>query len=143
MHNKSYWLQENWLGVGAAAHGLCCGWQTENVQSIQEYCERLETLHLEETEYPLSPANIVRKRVEEDDAMRTYMIFGLRLIQHGVSAQAFEERFGKSMSEVFGKEIVSSNVRILEWVADRMAGTEINHAGVALGNQAFMEFVDA
>jgi oxygen-independent coproporphyrinogen-3 oxidase len=145
VHNKSYWLQENWLGVGAAAHGLCCGWQTENVQSIQEYCERLETLHLEETEYPLSPANIVRKRVEEDDAMRTYMIFGLRLIQHGVSAQAFEERFGKSMSEVFGKEIRRLiQRRILEWVAESDGWhLRLSHAGVALGNQAFMEFVDA
>jgi len=78
------------------------------------------------------------------------MMLGLRLIQEGVSAEAFRQRFGQALMVVFGKEINDLlGLGLLEW--DRKQTSEVSETsdvirltrrGRLLGNQVFMRFVD-
>ena len=64
---------------------------------------------------------------------------GLRLTREGVSAQDFQERFGRELREVFGQEIDELlRFGLLEWAGDSL---RLTPHGRLLGNQVFMRFV--
>ena len=143
-HNKIYWQQNDWLGFGVGAHGLSNGWQTANIETIEGFISAIGD-EPQSLEFPLSPTNTSRLRVDTDDSMRTFMIFGLRLLEEGVSEAEFEQRFGQEMGIVFGREIERLlKRRLIEWV-DFPDGPHLRltHAAVPIGNQAFMEFVES
>jgi oxygen-independent coproporphyrinogen-3 oxidase len=72
--------------------------------------------------------------------MSEFMMTGLRLTREGVSEGEFQARFGRSMREVYGKEIDELlRLGLIESGAgDRL---KITKRGRLLGNQVFMRFV--
>ena len=76
-------------------------------------------------------------------------MLGLRLTQAGVSAQAFQARFGREMMDVFGNEINELlGLGLVEWAASPPPSGEgtgvrvrLTPRGRLLGNQVFMRFV--
>jgi oxygen-independent coproporphyrinogen-3 oxidase len=88
--------------------------------------------------------------------MSEFMMTGLRLTQEGVSEEEFQERFGQSLREVYGKEIEEllklgliesrpvraerSGARRHE-VEARGEGFRLTKHGRLLGNQVFLRFV--
>lgn len=141
-HNKTYWKNQPYLGIGAAAHGCACGYRVENVPEIQDYIDRI-TAGNERLLFPFSQANLKRTALDEKTTMQETMLLGLRLVREGVSCKEFEQRFHQDARTVFSQEIarlLSKN--LVEW-ANFPDGEHLRltRRGVMLGNQAFMEFV--
>ncbi|NOY99939.1 MAG: radical SAM family heme chaperone HemW [Chloroflexi bacterium] len=138
-HNLQYWRNLPYLGFGAGAHGFADGARYSNVLRIRTYIDRLLKPSVPQPPFPASPAVVARKRVSSRQAMQETMMLGLRLTREGVSADTFQARFGRSVSDVFGKEIDALlALGLLEWAGTRLRLTP--HARL-LGNQVFVRFV--
>jgi len=84
-------------------------------------------------------------QLNEVDEMAEFMLMGLRLVEEGVAQADFQARFGKNLDEVYNKEITYLlHNGLLE--KGKRAGVENMHLtqrGRMLGNQVFMQFVNA
>lgn len=137
-HNLQYWRNWPYLGFGAGAHGFAAGCRTANVLAIPAYIRACQQGQVRE--FPLGPALANAVTVDQKDEMQETMMVGLRLTQEGVDSGAFEARFGRSLMDMFGKEITRlEKVGLLEWTADRRL--HLTRRGRLLGNQVFMQFV--
>ena len=138
LHNLQYWRNLNYLGLGAGAHGYAARVRYSNVLRIKTYVDRCAAGAA--ARFPLSPAVVNSHRPTVREEMQETMITGLRLTREGVSASAFRERFGVTLTEAFGTEIESlAGFGLLEWSGDRL---RLTVRGRLLGNQVFVRFVD-
>ncbi|HEX5838919.1 MAG TPA: hypothetical protein VFY26_13880, partial [Anaerolineales bacterium] len=144
-HNLQYWRGLPYLAFGAGAHGYANGYRYSNVLRIKTYIERLNadpsTLN---PAFPLSPATVnCHKQTAQDDCSE-YMMTGLRLTREGVSAEEFQARFGRSMLDVYPREIDEllklGLVENCPWPGVP-AKLRLTQRGRLLGNQVFMRFV--
>ena len=72
--------------------------------------------------------------------MSEFMMTGLRLTQEGVSDAEFQSRFGRSLYEIYGKEL--DDLLKLALIENGEEGRiKITKQGRLLGNQVFMRFV--
>jgi oxygen-independent coproporphyrinogen-3 oxidase len=164
-HNLQYWRCLPYLAFGAGAHGYADGYRYSNVLRIKTFIERITDYELRSTQYefPLTPATVNQHRQTLHDDMAEFMMTGLRLTQEGVSFHEFEQRFGRSLYDEYGKEIENlSKIGLVEQLdsplpiitrADRRCGARsdseveaglrvrLTPRGRLLGNQVFMRFV--
>jgi len=153
-HNLQYWRNQPYLGFGAGAHGCAGGMRISNVLKIQSYLDRfipLPSLPLPLSDvlfpFPISPATRDQQPLTTFIEMQETMMLGLRLTREGVSAQAFQDRFGQDVVAVFGRELDDLvRLGLLEHVsspAGSAAGRlfRLTRRGRLLGNQVFMRFV--
>jgi len=142
-HNKTYWKTTPYLGIGAAAHSFAGGFRTENVPGIQDYITRIQQGEAN-LEFPFSPANLNRSKIQPYTQMQESMLLGLRLTREGVALSAFQRRFGQDARELFSAEIMRlQEKRLVEFVQfPDGPHLRLTRRGVLVGNQAFMEFVD-
>lgn len=134
VHNKVYWHNLDYLGIGAGAHGRLGDQRYHNLDSITDYINAMTNGKTAVSE---------RIPITNQDAMQEQMMLGLRLTDEGVSAKAFASRFAIGIDEVFGSEI-EHLIRdgLLEWVdleADRRI--RLTRKGILFGNRVFREFV--
>jgi oxygen-independent coproporphyrinogen-3 oxidase len=74
--------------------------------------------------------------------MQETMMVGLRLVEEGVSARVFQNRFGEALTGVFGKEIDRLLKQgLLEWSGQSNDHLRLTPRGRMLGNRVFSEFV--
>ncbi len=144
-HNLAYWRGLPYLAVGVGAHGYAHGYRYSNVLRIKTYIDRLKIKPSEGSKpseglpFPLSPATVNHHRQTPHDDMGEFMLTGLRLTREGVSADTFQEKFGRRMEIVFGKEIEELlRLELLSWRDDRLC---LTRKGRLLGNQVFSRFV--
>lgn len=145
-HNLQYWRNLPYLGFGAGAHGYVpgyaigseTGYRTMNVGGIRPFIERCSAPY--GGDFPRGPATRRMIPIDRKTDMQEMMMVGLRLVQEGVSAAIFAERFEVAVTDVFGKEIEKlTKLGLLEWVeADRL---HLTPRGVMVGNQVFLNFV--
>jgi len=139
-HNLQYWRNKPYLGLGAGAHGFSGASRTVNVLSPQAYIRRFKDHNVDRTlRFPRTPATASVTPIDRETEISETMIMGLRLTQEGVSAHIFEERFGRSLDDVFGDEIEGLvELGLLTWYANSL---RLTPRGRLLGNQVFMQFV--
>ncbi len=136
-HNLQYWRNQPYFGFGAGAHGFVDGLRVSNVLRIKTYIERCQENF--SGRFPLSPATVNRQEITSMIEMQETMLTGLRLTYEGVSAQSFQERFGRELRDVFGQEIDELlRFGLLEWAGDSL---RLTPHGRLLGNQVFLRFV--
>lgn len=85
-HNLKYWLGEEYLGLGTAAHSYTSGSQKQrsgNTENINEYIKSIN-----EGRFPAAQPNTLTK----GDEITEYIMLRLRLKQ-GISYGDFKERF--------------------------------------------------
>ena len=145
-HNLQYWRGLPYLAFGAGGHGYANGYRYSNVLRIKTYIERLINYQPTNYQFPLSPATVNHHKQTPKDDMSEFMMTGLRLTQEGVSTQEFQNRFGQSMQDVFGKEISELlRLGLLEKQTSEVYETSevlrLTKRGRLLGNQVFMRFV--
>ncbi|MDP2975217.1 MAG: radical SAM family heme chaperone HemW, partial [Anaerolineales bacterium] len=168
-HNLQYWRNQTYLGFGAGAHGWAGGYRYSNVLRIKTYIERLTKYQFPKSQStnlpcPRSPATCSLQPVNLRTQMQETMLLGLRLTREGVSASAFQARFGIALQEAFGREVDELvGLGLLEWMQKlpspsrsptgvlpptgtmrEGAGGEVlrlTKRGRLLGNQVFMRFV--
>jgi oxygen-independent coproporphyrinogen-3 oxidase len=158
-HNLNYWRNQPYLGLGAGAHSYFDKKRWHNVLSPAEYITRLEA------DWQTAPAGFVIRRpiaeyitrleadwpgpfppsveeVEEIDEaleMAETMILGLRLVQEGVRLADFRERFGREVTNVYGREIGEmGRAGLLEVDGERV---RLTARGRLLGNEVFQRFL--
>ena len=93
-HNLMYWDNAEYYGIGAGASGYVNGVRYKNHGPIRHYLNAVEAGNARITEEHLSQ----REQMEEE------MFLGLRK-KSGVSMARFEEKFGRSFNELYGKTI--------------------------------------
>lgn len=137
LHNRQYWLNEPYLGLGAGAHGSACGLRYWTVDPIGEYIERITSGDAQP--YPFSPAVAGYEVIDEVLEMSETLILGLRLVGQGVRRVDFEARFGRSLDSVFGPALKESEaLGLIQQTDDSVRLTE---RGYLLSNQVFMRLL--
>lgn len=128
-HNRIYWENGEWLGLGPGAHSQWQGRRFANVRLPADYARLVA-----QGKPPVQWSEAVSERT----AMEDTVILGLRL-REGVDAGEFARRFGVGLADVFGAEIRRVVERGLAvWDGRRLRLTE---RGLYLSNQAFQEFI--
>jgi oxygen-independent coproporphyrinogen-3 oxidase len=128
-HNKTYWLNEPYLGFGAGAHSSWHGERYENIKSPREYVKSMEI-----------GDSVVTKRdkITRTGEMSETMFLGLRLAE-GVSWARFRERFGADAREIYREPIaLLTDWKMLVVDDERMRLTE---QGMLVSNQLLWRFL--
>jgi len=129
-HNKTYWKNEEYYGIGAGAHGYVERKRHVNAGPVQQYMQLVKQSGL---------PRIEEFAVSDREAMEEFMIMGLRLME-GISKAEFSKRYGKRIEDVFGEQITDlEKLGLLERMGDRVQLTE---KGIPLGNEVFMRFLE-
>ena len=140
-HNKVYWKNQDYFGLGAGSHGKIGEYRMQNLPSISEYIQRLDEASEEETQF--SPAMAEKLAIDKPTAMQESMMLGLRMTGEGVSESEFRTRYQAEMRVVFKDEIDRILKKGLgEWQTQEDGEhLVLTHRGIMFGNQAFQEFV--
>ena len=153
-HNLVYWRNGDWLGLGAGAHSHLRGnqepgarneaYRFANVYSPKQYVERLKGYAPGTDGHDLRSLIGAMPQVtfvEEQPpalAMADTLILGLRL-NVGVSADAFRERFGQEIDELYGGTLDEmSGLGLLERVNGRV---RLTYRGRLLANEVFVRLL--
>ena len=138
-HNLQYWRSLPYLAFGAGAHGYADGYRYSNALRIKTYIDRITNSQPANLPFPLTPATVNHHRQTDIDDMGEFMMTGLRLTKAGVTESDFRSRFGRGLTETYGREIEDLTRKgLLDWVDDRLRLTK---RGRLLGNQVFMQFI--
>ncbi len=146
-HNLQYWRGLPYLAFGAGAHGYANGYRYSNALRIKTYIDRLTNYReacpwdpITNYDFPLTPTTINHHKQTLHDDMSEFMMTGLRLTNAGVSENEFQARFGRSIRDVYGREVEELlKLGLLENGAEK--GIRLTKRGRLLGNQVFMRFV--
>lgn len=128
-HNRTYWLNEEYYGLGTGAHGYVQNRRYANIKGVKEYIHSLA-----ENKLPIAESY----RVSRQEDIENFMILGLRL-KEGVSRDQFRRRYGEELEQVYG-EVLALLIQkeLLVRNKDRYHLTE---KGLIFGNEVFAEFL--
>jgi len=140
-HNKIYWKNQPYLGLGAGAHSSINGLRVANTTSIEEYIRRVDDL--QSSPKDAFPAAEETLRLDPYTMQQETMMLGMRLTREGVSKLEFRNRFGKAIEDVFSRELERIIARkLVEWrTFPDGPHLVLTRGGILLGNQVFQEFV--
>lgn len=127
-HNCTYWLNHDYYGLGAGAHGYVNGVRHVNAGPLAKYVEMAQSGLPRVEEFTVEPA----------EAMEDQLILGLRLIQ-GVDLARFERRFGRTVEQEFG-EIVKEEIA-KGMLAEQDGYLRLTKTALPLGNEVFARFL--
>lgn len=139
-HNRQYWLDQPFLGLGAGAHGSINGVRYWNARLIPDYISRITNGFEDKGEelaltHPVSPALYDFERLDRSLEMADTLILGLRLVREGVRREDFRARFGLPTEEAFGKKIAG----LIDegWLVDDGQAIRLAERAYLLSNQIF------
>ena len=87
-HNMNCWEQEEYIGIGLAAHSYVNGIRYSNTEDIDEY---INTYKLGKN---VKDIITIHEKQNSIDKQKEYMILGLRKIE-GVKISSFKNRFNR------------------------------------------------
>jgi oxygen-independent coproporphyrinogen-3 oxidase len=160
-HNLQYWYNQHYLGIGAGAHGFVDGMRIANVRSPHEYVKRLQDIKTPFNHLVNSPPGLNNQTWLENSAnfaitlvtdevtpidqwqeMQETMLMGLRLTQEGIQNEAFYNRFGVDLVEIYGEIITRLiSLDLIQWTNQEQEQLRLTRRGRLLGNIVFREFV--
>jgi len=129
-HNKGYWQNQPYLGVGVAAHSSLNGRRTANTESIDKYLAAFSS--------NLQPALELDERISQELKFAETVILGLRLCD-GVCIDDIKSCFGIDLSLFYNQhieELVRSG--LLEY-KDRHI--RLTRSGRLLSNEVLWRFL--
>ncbi len=127
-HNMNCWKQEEYIGVGAAAHSYTNGVRFSNVDTIEEYIHNYETKNEVDN-------LIFHEKQTKESKMKEYMMLGLRKIK-GVQIQDFKEKFGENPIYLYHTELeklIKKNLLEIDGDAIRLTNKGIDFANLVWG----------
>jgi oxygen-independent coproporphyrinogen-3 oxidase len=128
-HNVAYWLNDDYLGVGAGAHGHIYPQRYANLHSVDAYIAAIQAGR--------RPIAYTTPLTLYDICTET-MFMGLRLV-NGVRFDHFRTRCGVDMERMYGDTL---NELEASGLLERDAGAvRLTQRGMMLGNQVFERFV--
>lgn len=128
IHNKVYWTNGDYLGVGLSACSSASGRRWRNHSSFSEYVQKsLKRFPIQEMEVLSIPVQ-----------MWETVFMGLRMLREGVSFSGFCDRFGFDLDEVYQEEMSRlEQLGFIKLLDDRMI---LSEKGLFVANQIFAEF---
>jgi len=128
-HNRIYWENRWYIGLGAAAFSYWDGRRWGNTAGLEEYIRKLAAGILPEA---------YSERLDQKGQLGETIMLGLRL-REGVSIPELEARFGLSVWELWEEEITGlMETGLLELSQGRLRLTE---RGLLLANQVQAAFL--
>ena len=129
LHNIAYWLNADYIGCGAGAHGHIYPRRWHDILSVDEYIRaaRQGKLPIAET-----------LDLSENDLFSETMMMGLRL-NSGVSFAHFADRCGHELLDVYAVEI--RQLIELGLIEHDSIGIRLTEHGRMLGNEVFLRFL--
>lgn len=129
IHNLIYWENDGYAGVGAGAHGYIDGIRYSNIGPLTKYMDKTAM-----GERPVQQTHVVTAV----EAMEEEMFLGLRK-SNGVSISLFQQRFGKSLEEVYGETL---QTLMADGLVERLDDVvKLTQRGVYRGNDVFQQFL--
>ena len=128
-HNRSYWHDVPYLGLGAAAHSYLEGKRYAAVADIQEYIAGIKA------------GDEIWKLEEEptrQHAMEEFAFLALRTVE-GLAARDFAQKFQVSLQEIYGETMAKLAQQGLLQVDGN--GCRLTNQGFKYGNVVFAEFI--
>lgn len=130
-HNLNCWNQEEYIGVGCAAHSYTNSVRFSNIDTIEEYIENYENNNI-------SDNFIFHEKQDKVSKMKEYMMLGLRKI-NGVEIQKFKSKFGENPIYLYRKELQKLvSEELIEIEGDNI---KLTKKGLDLANIVWEEFV--
>lgn len=137
-HNRQYWLNDDYLGVGPGAHGYANGLRYTVVRLPQRYIARMNAA-ASSYMYPRSPATARAVRVDRETEIQETIMMGLRLVQEGILRERFERRFGVDLVVLKAQVIERyTDLGLLEVLNDRVRFTR---EGRFLSNRVIADLI--
>ena len=131
-HNMNCWNQQEYVGIGAAAHSYRDITRYSNTETLGEYIRNVNKQNLERN-------RIIHEIQKEDDTKKEYMILGLRQID-GVKISKFKEKFGDNPIYLFRNELKKlSDENLITVDEDNI---RLTNKGIDLANLVWGEFVN-
>lgn len=130
VHNSIYWRNGEYLGIGAGAHGRIGNSRGMRHLLPQAYIDAIRAGESAESNVETLSADTQRGET---------MMLGLRLLNEGVSHQAFADRHGIALMVVYGETIrrfVDQGLLVLD---DR--GVRLSARGLLLANDVCAAFL--
>ncbi len=124
-HNMNCWKQEEYIGLGVAAHSYLNDTRFSNGNNIEDYINNVENKEIEEIQ-------------TLGDKQNEFMLLGLRMID-GVDIASFKQKFGQNPIYLYRD-------RLNKLVEDGLVVVDLNHIkltnkGLDLANLVFEEFI--
>lgn len=130
-HNMNCWNQEEYIGIGVAAHSYTNSVRYSNIDGIEEYIENYKT-------GDISNNFIFHEKQDKNAKMKEFMMLGLRKI-NGVSINKFKNKFTENPIYLFRKELEKLvNEELVEIDGDVI---KLTNKGLDLANLVWEEFV--
>jgi len=127
-HNIVYWKKEEYIGLGLGAHSYIAQKRFHNTYDLEKYIHE-------------AGKNCIVEDIEINsinDEYAEFMFLGLRLTE-GISVKDFEERFNKSIYDIYSKQIEECvKYGLLYKNEDRIALTS---RGIDVSNVVFEKFL--
>ncbi|HEY0737641.1 MAG TPA: radical SAM family heme chaperone HemW [Herpetosiphonaceae bacterium] len=129
LHNVAYWLNADYIGCGAGAHGHIYPRRWHDILSVDEYIRTSR-----EGRLPIAET----LDLSQDDLFSETMMMGLRL-NNGVSFAHFADRCGHELRDVYSGEI--RQLIDLGLIEQDSIGIRLTERGRMLGNEVFLRFL--
>lgn len=134
-HNRIYWRNGQYLGLGAGAHAHIGHTRSSNLLLPETYINTVIDNTVIDGRLPIA----LSETLDKATAMGETMMLGLRLLQEGVSASAFQRRHGQSLLDVYGSQIEElTEIGMVTWDGERV---RLTHRGLLLANDVAARFL--
>lgn len=128
-HNSIYWRNEEYLGLGAGAHGYVDGIRYSNHGPLKKYMGSLE-----EQTLPILHQTLVTSK----EAMEEELFLGLRM-NKGVSFTDFARKYGSDLRDVYATQL-DKQIGLGNLVVED-GRLQLTYQGRFIGNDIFSEFL--
>lgn len=130
-HNVNCWNQEEYIGIGLAAHSYYQKTRYSNTTNLVKYIENIQKGFWKKNRQ-------IQEEQTKEEQQREYMLLGLRKLE-GVSIIDFKNKFFQNPIDLYNKE-VEKLVR-QELIQIRKQQIQLTQKGLDFANLVWEEFV--
>lgn len=128
-HNKVYWRNDEYLGIGSASTSFIDNKRIKNIENVKDYIDKIR--NNEDVIEDITINTI-------EDSMEEFVFMGLRMIE-GININEFKERFGVTIESIYKNVIdININKNLLVLKNDKISLTE---KGIELSNSVMSDFI--
>lgn len=128
-HNKVYWRNEEYLGLGSASTSFIDGKRIKNIENVKAYIDKINN-----NEDVIDEITVNTK----EDSMEEFVFMGLRMIE-GISLDEFNERFGIDIYSIY-KEVIDKNIKSKLLTLENKK-LRLTDKGIELSNSVMSDFI--
>ena len=129
-HNILYWKCDHYIGLGPGASGYLSNYRYNNVESLQDYHEKLS-----KNKKPIE--NLEKLSIE--DKIQEKIFMGLRM-NEGIKFDDLKKQFNTDVKEKYSNQI--KELKEKELINESIAGFSLTQRGREISNSVFVEFIN-